>query len=167
MNTVAVSNMFLRAYAELPTGFMLETEEFREGWNFAPTANAEQLRQRARRHGWSLVKVINEILRSGVGDTSQLAIASAVKLALRHVTNQCNAAEVGYIELTQYPWFYFARVRVYPYLIQQGLDLPSCDDAAPRQRQRALHAPDLNFGCTMPQLKQMLVLSKGSETRVQ
>ncbi len=75
-----------------------------------------------------------------------------------------NAVEVDHIELTQYPWFFLARVSVNPYRIQQCTVLPTQDEvapvaAAPRHR---LLSPDADtmyphFGSAMPQLKQMLV----------
>ncbi len=66
-----------------------------------------------------------------MGDTSQEAINGALKLALRHVSERFNAAEVERIELTQYPWFFLARVRVYPYRIQQHAVLAEVEEAEP------------------------------------
>lgn len=170
MHTIAESNMLVRAHVELPASLKLGREEFREGWSFVRMANAERLRKKTRAHGWSLVKVADGLLGSGIGDTSQIAIASALKLALRNANEHCCAAEVEHIELTQYPWFFLARLRVYLYLIQQGAGLPVCDNAKspsaiPRRRRPSTPALDLSFGGAMPELKQILILSKGSETR--
>jgi hypothetical protein len=72
-----------------------------------------------------------------------------------------NAAEVEHIELTQYPWFYLARVRIYPYCIQQDSVLPLSDEPpmASRQKRLPVHSAALypDFGSAMPRLKQMLV----------
>jgi hypothetical protein len=107
-----------------------------------------------------------------VGDTAQEAIAGALKLALRRVSPHFNVAEVDHIQLTQYPWFFLARVRVLPYLIQQGTVLPISDDMAPpsvtpRQRWLDLESTALfpQFACAMPQLKQMLISSAASQSR--
>jgi hypothetical protein len=167
MSNIAESSMLLRTRVELPASLKLVTEEFREGWGFARRVNAEQLEKKIHRRGWSFIKIADGVLRSGVGETSQLAISSALKLTLRHVNEHFNAVEVEHIELTQYPWFFLARIRVYPYLIQQGDVLPASDDAKslplpiiPERKRLSVYAPDLHpyFGSSMPQLKQMLIL---------
>jgi hypothetical protein len=167
MRTIAELNILLRARTELPCGLKLATDEFREGWEFVRTFDARRLEKQIVLRGWNFIRIAEESLRSGVGETSQEAIASALKLALRHVSTHFNAAEVDYIELTQYPWFFLARVRVYPFRIQQGAVLPVSDIAEVfpvSHRQRSLPAqaeilyPD--FGCNMPHLKEMLILSR-------
>lgn len=170
MRTIAERNMLLRARTELPNGLSLATEEFREGWNFVKTVNVQRLEKRILMRGWNFIKIPDESLRSGVGDTSQEAIASALKLALRRIGARFNAAEVEHIELTQYPWFFLARVRVFPFRIQQGAALPASDDSLPApiaspQRRLPPHAAALypSFGSAMPQLKQMLVSSTATQ----
>jgi hypothetical protein len=80
---------------------------------------------------------------------------------------------VEHIELTQYPWFFLARVRVYPFRIQQSPVLPVPDEAEAfpiprRQRLLSPHAPVLypDFGSAMPMLKEMLALSRSPQERV-
>jgi hypothetical protein len=167
MRTIAKLNMLLRAQTELPDGLNLATEEFREGWNFVRTINAERLEKKIHARGWNFIKIHDESLRSGVGDTSQEAISSALRLALRRIGTYINAAEVEHIELTQYPWFFLARVRVYSYCIQQSAALPVPDEfehlfIKPGQRRLPLQSAALypSFGSAMPQLKQMLVSSR-------
>ena len=166
MRTIAELSMLLRAQTELPDGLNLATEEFREGWNLVRTVSARRLEKKIRIRGWNFIRMPDESLRSGVGDTSQEAIASALKLALRRIGTRFNAAEVEHIELTQYPWFFLARVRVYPYRIQQGDTLPAPDDSLPApisspQRRLPPHAAALypSLGSAMPQLKQMPISS--------
>jgi hypothetical protein len=120
--------------------------------------------------GWSFTRIADGSLKSGVGETSQDAVASALRLALRRISAYFNAVEVEHIELTQYPWFFLARVRVYPFRIQQGAALPIPEEAkvAPafrRQRRLPIDAEVLfpHFGSAMPQLKQMLISSQGSQ----
>jgi len=78
------------------------------------------------------------------------------------------------IELTQYPWFFLARVRVYPFRIQQGAVLPVGDEimpfpVAPRRRRLAASSSEMfpNFGSAMPMLKEMLTASRAHEARIQ
>jgi len=111
MRTIAELNLLLHTTAELPTGLKLTTEEFDEGWSFVRRVDARRLEKRIHTRGWNFIRFAAGSLRSGIGDTSQEAIASALKLALRRVSNHSNAVEVEHIELTRYPWFFLARVR--------------------------------------------------------
>jgi hypothetical protein len=169
MRTIAEQNMLLRIPAQLPLGLKLTTHEFREGWNFV-SGDAIRLEKKIRMRGWNFIKIADGALKSGVGETSQEAIASALKLALRRMSAHFNAAEVEHIELTHYPWFFLARVRIYPYRIQEGAVLPVPDEPellaiASGQKRPPLNATALypEFGSAMPRLKQMLVLSRRSE----
>jgi len=174
MHIIAELNLLLRDRVELPAGLRVATEEFREGWNFACTASAERLEKKIQTRGWNFIKIPEGPLRCGVGDTSQEAIASALRLALRHLGKHFNAAEVQQIELSEYPWFFLARVRVHPYRIQQGRALPELHEgprmnAAPPQRRLPPHAAALypQFGSALPLLKQMLTSGRIPEAGTQ
>jgi hypothetical protein len=170
MRIIAERNILLRARTELPDGLKLATDEFRKGWELVRTFDARRLEKQIVLRGWNFIRIAEESLRSGVGETSQEAIASALKLALRRVSVHFNAAKVEHIELTQYPWFYLARVRVYPFRIQQGAVLPVSEKAgvfpASRQRRRLpVHAKVLypQFESVFPQLKEMLISSRSAQ----
>jgi hypothetical protein len=170
MRAIAERNMLVRAQTELPGGLNLATEEFREGWNFVRTVNAQRLEKKILTRGWNFIRIADESLRSGVGDTSQEAIASALKLALRRIGARFNAAEVEHIELTQYPWFFLARVRVFPYCIQQGAAPSAADESLPAPKSSLLrrlppHATALHpsLGSAMPQLRLMLISSRTAQ----
>ncbi len=173
MRTIAELNMLLREQVELPTGLKLTTEEFRDGWNFVKKADARRLKKKIQTQGWNFIRIANESLRSGVGDTSQQAIAGALKLALRQMSNRFNAVEVNHIELTRYPWFFLARVRVNPYRIQQEAelavtdgDLP-CPSPSPSRRLKERTGNLIpNFGSAMPLLKEMLASPRSPETQI-
>jgi hypothetical protein len=167
MRTIAEQNVLLRVRVELPVGLKLATHEFREGWNFV-TGDASRLEKKIRTRGWNFIKIADGTLKNGVGETSQEAIAGALKLALRQMSAHFNAVEVERIELTQYPWFYLAKVRIYPYRIQQDAILPVSDEprrlpVAPRQKRLPIHAAALypEFGSAVPLLKQMLTGRSG------
>jgi len=171
MRTIVERNMLLRARTELPDGLKLSTDEFREGWEFVRTYNACRLEKQIALRGWNFIRIDEESLRSGVGETSQEAIASALKLSLRRISALFNAVEVAHIELTQYPWFFLARVRIIPFLIQQGAVMPVSDKAevlSTRHRQRRLPAQAEvlypHFESVIPQLKKMLVISRTAQT---
>jgi hypothetical protein len=174
MRNIAELNLLLRVRVELPAGLKLATEDFREGWSFVRSGDARQLGEKIQARGWSFIRIADGLLKSGVGETSQEAIAGALKLALRNVSAYFNAVEVDHIELTQYPWFFLARVRVNPYRIQQGVVLPVSDEAvtapaAPRKRRLPPQAAELypKFGSDISRLKEMLVLSRNSQARSQ
>ena len=177
MRTIAELNVLLRKQIELPAGLNFATDEFREGWSFIKSSDARRLEKKVLKSGWNFIRIADGSLRSGVGDTSQEAIASALKLALRCVSTHFNAVEVKHIELTRYPWFVLARVRVFPCRIQEEAILAAPDDAVfdsvPSRTARSKRLPagavELfpNFGSAMPMLKQMLVARAGSEAAAQ
>jgi hypothetical protein len=174
MHTIAELNMLLRAQIELPAGLKLATVEFHEGWNFVRSGTAEQFKKKIQTQGWNFIKIADGLLRSGVGDTPQEAIASALKLVLRRVSTHFNAVEVEHIEITKYPWFSLARVIVYPYRIQQEAVLPVPDEAEPvpaalRPRRLPTDTAALipHFGSAIPSLKELLVLSRSRDARIQ
>ncbi len=174
MHTIAELNVLLRVRVELPAGMKMATDEFRDGWSFVRTGGASRIEKKIRTRGWSFIKIADGSLRSGIGDTSQQAIANALRLTLRHVNSDFDAAEVDRIELTQYPWFFLARVMVNPYRIQQGtapvpLELASPAPVTRRPKLLPQNAAELfpHFGSAMPMLKELLVLSRSPQTRIQ
>jgi hypothetical protein len=177
MRTIAELNMLLREQIELPAGLNLATDEFREGWSFIKRSDSRRLEKRILKSGWNFIRIADGSLRSGVGETSQEAIASALKLALRRISTHFNAVEVEHIELTRYPWFFLARVRVYPFRIQEDAIFAIPDEAMsdpiPYRTVRSKRLPDgavelfPDFGSAMPMLKQMLTATHASEAAAQ
>ena len=160
MCTVAESNVMLRAQAELPVGFKVATETFLEGWG--------------RMRSGGVVRLGKKVKVRGVGSTSEEAIASALKLALRRVDAHSNAVEVEQIQLTHYPWFCLARVRVHAYRIQEGAVLPAPAEVGPlpvtaRERRLPQQADELfpEFRAAIPMLREMLIASGNAEVRAQ
>lgn len=148
MRTIAELTLLLRAQIELPVKLRLATDEFCEGWEFVRTGGVGRLERKIQSRGWHFIKIADGLLRSGVGPTSQQAIANALRLALRPVSAHFNAVELETIEITQYPWFFLARVLVCPYRIQQHPVAPLTDDAPPypipaRLRRLQVGAADL------------------------
>ena len=172
MRKIAETNMLLRAGLELPGGAVLATDEFQEGWRFLRTVNAKRLEKKVLSRGWNFIKITGGSLRSGVGASSQEAIASALKLALRRVNGYFNAAELEHIELTEYPWFFLARISLNPYRLQKDAISAMPDEILPlpitfRERRLPASATALypHFGSAMPVLKQMLISSRSREAR--
>jgi hypothetical protein len=166
MCVITESNMLLRAQAELPTGFKVATEVFADGWQRMRSGGLERLEKKVHVKGWNFIKVADCGPRSGVGDTSDAAIASAIRLALRRMDTNSNAVKVEQINLTQYPWFCLARVRVQSYRIQQGAELPVSEatEATSTRRRRKRQSAGAavlfpQFGIAVPVLKEMLIAS--------
>jgi hypothetical protein len=131
MRAIAERSLLLRVGADLPEIIKLRTEDFRDGWCSVKRLSAKNLEKKIRTQAWSFLRVADASLKSGVGETSQLAIARALTLALRTISANFNAVEVESIRLTQYPWFFVARVSISPYRIQQNASLPPADEAQP------------------------------------
>ena len=173
MCIVAESNVMLRAQAELPVGFKVATEKFLEGWGRMRSGGVVRLEKKVQVRGWNFLRIAEGAVKSGVGATSEEAIASALKLALRRVEAHSNAVDVEQIRLTQYPWFCLARVRVHPYRIQEGAVLPVMAEVAPElplARRRPSHEADElfpDFGAAMPMLKEMLLASASAQASAQ
>jgi len=172
MRTIADLNLLLRAQTDLPAGLKLTTESFHEDWSFVRAVNADRLEKKIRTRGWNFLRVAESSLRSGVGETAHEAIAAALKLALRQLHTHVNALEVEQIELTRYPWFFLAKLRIHPYRIQPEAELPVIDTAFPGEsgtrssrrgylaNSRAEAVPQ--FATAMPMLKDLLISSANS-----
>jgi hypothetical protein len=172
MRKIAEANVLLRARLELPSGLSLATDEFQAGWEFLRKVKAVRLEKKIRAQGWNFIKIADGSLRSGVGASSQEAIASALKLALGHLSGHFNVAEVEHIELTEYPWFFLARISLTPYRLQRDAIFAVPDGAVPLpatlgEKRLPVSAAALypHFGSAMPMLKQMLVATRSSEAR--
>jgi len=170
MRTITEANLLVRTRTELPEDFRLTTEEFGEGWGLARSADSRLLKKKILNRGWNFIRIGGGSLGSGVGDTSQEAIAGALKLVLRQITTYLNAVEVKHIELTRYPWFFLARVRVESYRIQQEVELSALvvaetlpSNLGHGQKLSRSVAPYPHLAKGMPQLKQMLLSSQGME----
>ena len=97
MPNIAERTMLLRGSIALPDDLKLVTAEFQEGWNSVQSGDTHWLDKQIRKCGWHFIWIAEGSLKGGVGQTSQEAIASALKLALRRVRERYNAAEVEHI----------------------------------------------------------------------
>jgi hypothetical protein len=174
MRIIAGFSVLIRAGAELPPSLIIKRDELTNGWNIVGPEVARRLEKRIRSCHWHSIRIGDESQRSGVGESPQQAIACALKLAVRGVSEYFNAVEVRHIELTKYPWFVLARVGVYPYRIQQSAVQFAPDDALPlavRARARRLPAGSSllfrQFGREIPMLKEMQLQSEGINRRAQ
>ncbi len=164
MRKISEMNMLLRAQVVLPGGVKLATQEFLEDWNFVRSVDSRKLERKVRRRGWHLIKAAGALLGSGVGESAQAAIACGLKLALRRVNRNHNAVEIEHIGISQYPWFFLAKVRVYVYRIQDHAAVSSEDAVAlvPRRSPRKKVLPGSverfpQFGGALPLMKEIFI----------
>lgn len=152
MNGIAESNVLLRAEIELPAGFKVATDEFHDGWHRMRCGGTGRLEKKMKARGWSFLRTPGGTLRSGVGKTAQEAIGSALSQALEQMEEESNAVEVGRMEVTKYPWFFVARVRVQPYRIHAGA---AHEAAMPAAATASAGAPGLypQYGGAMPMMR--------------
>jgi hypothetical protein len=129
MQNITELTVLSRATVTLPDNLKLATDTFQDGWSFVRSGDVHWLDRKVRKCGWHFIWIGEPSQRGGVGRTAQEAIAAALKLALRHVNPDFNAANIDSIALTQYPWFFIAKVRVYPYQIQQDAVLRASQEA--------------------------------------
>jgi hypothetical protein len=129
MRNIVELAMLIRGSARLPGDLELVTEEFGEGWSFVQSGDTHWLDKEIRARGWHFTWIAEELLRSGVGKTAQEAIANTLKVTLRRVSGRFNAAQVGHFEVRKYPGFVLARVKIYPYQIQQSATLSASHEA--------------------------------------
>jgi hypothetical protein len=172
MYVITETSMLIRAQIELPVGLKLKTHGFGKGWNFVESEDARPLENHVLKQGWKLIRVVDGWMRSGVGETSRAAVRNALKLALRVVSPDFNAVDVGYVECTKYPHFVLASVIINPYRIQREAMIPMSDEIpSPRaslgKRLLPHDAPALfpDFASAMPTLKELFTHSLGSQAR--
>jgi hypothetical protein len=120
MHDIAELTVLTRVTAELPNSLRIKTEDFQEGWSFVTSGDLHRVDKAVRDCGWHFIWIAESSQRGGVGPTEQVAMASALRLALRRVSPGFNAANIDSIVITKYPWFFIAKIKVYPCQIQQG-----------------------------------------------
>ena len=167
-------NVLLRMQTELPVGLNVPTEEFGEGWDLMQQGDLERLNQDIQTHGWNLIKIEHGPQRSGVGDTREEAISTALRLSLRHISEYFNAVEVDCFELTEYPWFFLATVMLCPCRIQKDAvqfvpeNAPSHPIVRPHRRSPA-NSLGLSprVSAAMPIPRELLALSRSTSRKAQ
>lgn len=127
MRIVALATL-VHGSAKLPGDLELVTEKFDEDWNLVRSGDVHWLDKEVRARGWHFIRITEAMLRSGLGTTAQEAIAGTLRMALSHVGERFNTAQVRHFEVSKYQNFFLARVKIYPYQIQQGETLPVSDE---------------------------------------
>ncbi len=92
---------FLRERVVLPEGISIFGETFCEGWTLLKSEEASWLDSGIRKAGWNSFVLTKEHWRSGFGLYSQDALQKTVRVALRQIGRNHNAAEIEQIKVTK------------------------------------------------------------------
>ena len=111
---------FLRESIVLPEGISFTGETFCEGWTLLESGDASWLDTAIRSAGWNSFVLTKKHWRSGFGPYSQNALQKTVRLALRKIDRNHNAAEIEHVEVTKYLWFYLAKISILARQIQRS-----------------------------------------------
>jgi hypothetical protein len=76
-----------------------------------------------RQAGWHFMWLQEASSRRGIGLTEEAATRRALSLALKGVSKRFNAAELDFIQITEYPGFQVANVTVQTLQIQRHASL--------------------------------------------
>jgi hypothetical protein len=85
-----------------------------------------------RQAGWHFMWLHDASSRSGIGLTEEAAIRRALTGALKGVSRRFNAAKLDSIQITQYPGFQIANVRVQTLQIQRHASLKTAAGLYPQ-----------------------------------
>ena len=119
--------MFLRAGRTLPDGLDLVQEQFCDSWMAVKDTMSEALDVSVRGAGWHFMWTGDSYTRVGVGRTMLSAVGKATTRALKQVKREFNAAELGAINVSQYPGCQVAKITVYARHIQRQATLAPRD----------------------------------------
>ena len=116
-------SVFLRSDCILPERLDACLQPISETWSVVEEIPALVFDTMIRRAGWHFMWLQNACSRRGVGLTEESAIRQALLRALDGVSKRSNAAELDSLQVTEYPGFQIANVRIQTLLIQRHASL--------------------------------------------
>jgi len=120
---VQLHSVFLRSGCILPDRLDPSRQSIGDGWSVVEEIPALAFDTMIRRAGWHFMWLQDACSRRGVGLTEEAAISRALSGALKGISKRFNAAKLDSVEITQYPGFQVANVRVQTLQIQQHSSL--------------------------------------------
>jgi len=120
---VKLHSVFLRSDCILPERLDPCLQPINEKWSVVEEIPALVFDTMIRRAGWHLMWLQDACSRRGVGLTEEAAIRQALLRALKGVSKRFNAAELDFLQVTEYPGFQIANVRIQTLLIQRHASL--------------------------------------------
>ncbi|MGB7263954.1 MAG: hypothetical protein WBC92_00475 [Terracidiphilus sp.] len=116
-------SVFLRSGCILPDRLDLCLQPVDETWSVVEEIPALVFDTMIRRAGWHFMWLQDSRSRRGIGFTEEAAIRRALSLALKGVAKRFNAAELDSLQITEYPGFQIANVRIQTLQIQRHASL--------------------------------------------
>lgn len=116
-------SVFLRSDCILPERLDPCLQPISEKWSVVEEIPALVFDTMIRRAGWHFMWLQDAFSRRGVGLTEEAAIRQALLRALKGVSKRFNAAELDFLQITEYPGFQIANVRIQTLLIQRHASL--------------------------------------------
>jgi hypothetical protein len=123
MRDIIDRTILIRGSVRLPDDLEFVMEEFGEGWSCMRSGDSLWLDKHMRACGWHFIRTNEGVSSTGVGETTHEAISSALKLALRRVSDHFNASQVEHFEVIKYSGFFVAKVRIFSYQMQPSTTL--------------------------------------------
>jgi hypothetical protein len=120
---VNLHSVFLRSDCTLPDRLVACLRPIGEKWSVVEEIPALVFDTMIRRAGWHFMWLQDACSRRGVGLTKEAAIRRALSRALKGVSKRFNAAELDSLQITEYPGFQIAHVRVQTLQIQRHASL--------------------------------------------
>jgi hypothetical protein len=120
---VNLHSVFLRNDCILPDRLDPCRLPIDEKWSVVEEIPALVFDTMVRRAGWHCMWMQGSCSRRGIGLTEEAAIRWALSRALNAVSKEFNAAELDSLEITEYPGFQIANVRIQTLQIQQHRSL--------------------------------------------
>ena len=116
-------SVFLRSECILPDRLDPCRQPVGKEWSVVEEIPALVFDTMVRQAGWHFMWLQEASSRRGIGLTEEAATHRALTLALKGVPKRFNAAELDFIEVTEYPGFHIARVTVQTLQIQRHASL--------------------------------------------
>jgi hypothetical protein len=120
---VKLHSVFLRRECILPDRLDLCLRPIDETWSVVEEIPALVFDTMVRQAGWHFMWLQDACCRRGIGLTKEAAIRRALSRALKGVSKQFNAAELDSLQITEYPGFQIANVRIQTLQIQRHASL--------------------------------------------
>lgn len=116
-------SVFLRNGCILPDRFDLSRQPIGKEWSVVEEIPALVFDAMVRQAGWHFMWLQEACSRRGFGLTGEAAFHHALSRALKGVSMRFNAAELDSVQITKYPGFQIANVRVQTLQIQRHASL--------------------------------------------
>lgn len=129
---VKLHSVFLRKGCILPDRLQPLREPFGDNWTLVQEMPALVLDKKIHEEGWHVMWMRGTCLRRGFGLTQEEAAHRALARALNGVARRFDAAELASVQVSKYPGFHIAKVKLQPRQIRRLTALDSACGTHPQ-----------------------------------